>query len=166
MKALKMAACAAAVALGADEAPAQDLIDKGFISGWNLMVDPSFGNGCLIQTVYQDLSVVRLGYDARNDRGYFAVMNKAWGEIEQGRQYNIRFDLDGKTFDGVATGLKQGKVPGAVVFFSDRNFVHAIAQKKVMTVYGQTGQKVMAIDLKGTAKALDYVRSCQQEMGQ
>ncbi len=154
-----------AIAFGAGQAAAQTLIDKGFIAGWNLMVDPAFGNGCLIQTVYEDLSVVRLGYDAQNDRGYFAVMNRAWGQIKQGTQYNIKFDLDGQVFDAVAIGMKQGKVPGAVVFFTDRNFVHAIAQKKVMTVYGQTGQKVMAIDLHGTAKALEYVRSCQAEMG-
>ncbi|MCA0871706.1 hypothetical protein LCL97_12785 [Seohaeicola saemankumensis] len=144
---------------------AQALIDRGFVHGWNLMVDPSFGNGCLIQTVYQDLSVVRLGYDATNNRGYFAVFNKAWGDIEKGRQYAIVFDLDGKRFDATATGLKQDRVPGAVVFFSDRNFVHAIAEKKGMTVYGQTGQTVMKIDLTGTAKALEYARKCQQEMG-
>ena len=30
-----------------------------------------------------------------------------------------------------------------------------------MTVYGQTGQEVMAIDLTGSAKALEYARDCQ-----
>lgn len=146
-------------------AAAQELIDKGFVHGWNLMVDPSFGNGCLIQTVYEDLSVVRLGFDAEAKRGYFTVFNKAWGQIEQGRQYDVRFELDGKSFDAVATGFRAGKVPGAIVFFTDRDFVFAIAQKKTMTVYGQTGQKVMAIDLSGTAKALEYARKCQDEMG-
>lgn len=161
----KLAAAVLAMSLATGPVTAQQLIDKGFIHGWNLMVDPSFGNGCLIQTVYQDLSVVRLGYDAKNNRGYFAVFNKAWGQIEQGKQYNIRFDLDGQSFDGVAIGMKPSKVPGAVVFFTDRNFVHAIAQKQGMIVYGQTGQQVMAIDLTGSAKALDYVRQCQDEMG-
>ncbi|MCV2889667.1 hypothetical protein [Ruegeria aquimaris] len=54
---------------------------------------------------------------------------------------------------------------GATVFFTDREFVHAIAQRKVMTVYGVSGQQVMAIDLKGTAKALEYARTCQKEQG-
>jgi len=146
-------------------ASAQELIDKGFVHGWNVMVDPSFGNGCLIQTIYEDLSVVRLGFDAQNKRGYFVVINKAWGDVKKGQQYNITFDLDGKKFDAVATGIRAGKVPGAVVFFSDREFVHAIAQKKGMTVYGQTGARVMAIDLAGSGKALEYARKCQEKEG-
>lgn len=158
---IKSSLVAVLMAVGAQAAQAQELIDKGFVHGWNLMIDPSFGNGCLIQTVYEDLSLVRLGYDATQNRGYFTVFNKAWGEIKQGEQYPITFDLDGQSFDAVATGFKQGKVPGAIVFFTDRTFVNAIAQRKVMTVYGQTGQEVMAIDLAGTAQALEYARDCQ-----
>ena len=144
---------------------AQALIDKGYVHGWNLMVDPALGNGCLIQTVYQDLSVVRLGYDAQGKRGYFAVFNKAWGQIEKGKTYGIVFDLDGERFDASATGVRLDKVPGAVVSFDDRDFVHAIARRKVMTVYAQDGRQVMAIDLAGSAKALEYARKCQDEMG-
>lgn len=166
MTVFRKLALAAVFATSMTQASAQALIDKGFVEGWNLMVDPSFGNGCLIQTVYQDLSVVRLGFDAINNQGYFAVLNKAWGDIEKGVKYNISFDLDGETFNAVATGLEDAKVPGAIVFFKDREFVHAIAAKKVMTVYGQNGQQVMAIDLHGTAKALDYARTCQKEEGQ
>lgn len=151
--------------LSAPLALAQDLIDKGFVHGWNLMVDPALGNGCLIQTVYQDLSVVRLGYDGLNNRGYFTVFNKNWGDIKQGQSYPVTFDLDGKKFDATAIGANSGKVRGATVFFTDRSFVNSIAQRKVMTVYGTTGQQVMAIDLKGTDKALEYARECQKEQG-
>lgn len=145
----------------ATAALSQDLIDKGFVEGWNIMMDPALGNGCLIQTVYQDLSVVRLGYDALDNRGYFAVYNKAWGDIKQGESYPIRFELDGKSYDATAIGFNERDVPGATVFFTDRNFVAAIAQNKTMTVYNPAGEVVMAIDLKGTAKALDYARECQ-----
>lgn len=155
----------ATLCLGAVSASAQALIDKGFVAGWNVMVDPAMGNGCLIQTVYEDYSVVRIGFDAQNNRGYFAVFNKAWGDIRKGETYDITFDLDGQKFDARATGFVLNKVPGAGVFFDDRDFVHAIAQRKVMTVYGHTGQKVMAIDLKGSAKAIEYARKCQDEMG-
>ncbi|MDA7966337.1 MAG: hypothetical protein MPJ51_16755, partial [Ruegeria sp.] len=56
-------------AFTATAALSQELIDKGFAEGWNIMMDPALGDGCLIQTVYQDLSVVRLGYDALDNRG-------------------------------------------------------------------------------------------------
>ncbi len=147
----------------ATAALSQELIDKGFAEGWNIMMDPALGNGCLIQTIYQDLSVVRLGYDALDNRGYFTVYNKAWGDIEPGKSYPIRFELDGKSFDATAIGFKQDRVPGATVFFTDRSFVSAIAQNRTMTVYNPAGEVVMAIDLKGTAKALDYARDCQNK---
>jgi len=165
MKTFATLATIASLCLGALSATAQGLIDKGFVAGWNVMVDPDMGNGCLIQTIYEDYSVVRLGYDATNNRGYFVVFNKAWGNIKKGETYDITFELDGEKFDAKATGFVLNKVPGAGVFFEDRNFVHAIAQRKVMTVYGQTGQKVMAIDLKGSGKAIEYARICQDKQG-
>ena len=148
-------------AFTATAALSQELVDKGFVEGWNIMMDPALGNGCLIQTVYQDLSVVRIGYDALDDRGYFAVFNKAWGDIKQGESYPIRFDLDGKSHDATAIGFNQRDVPGATVFFTDPAFLTALAQNKTLTVYNPEGQTVMAIDLNGTAKALDYARDCQ-----
>lgn len=165
MKPLFALMLAAFTVLGPITATAQALIDKGFVAGWNVMVDPAFGNGCLIQTVYQDRSVVRIGYDAQGNRGYFVVFNKAWGQIRKGETYDIRFDLDGERFDAKATGFYMDRVPGAGVFFEDREFIHAIASKKGMTVYNAEGQKVMAIDLKGSAKALDYARKCQAAQG-
>ena len=148
-------------AFTATAALSQELIDKGFVEGWNIMMDPALGNGCLIQTVYQDLSVVRIGYDALDNRGYFAVYNKAWGDIEHGESYPIRFELDSKSYGATAIGFNKGRIPGATVFFTDRRFVDVIAQNKTMTVYNSTGEVVMAIDLKGTAKALEYARECQ-----
>ena len=163
MKILNALAISAVLAFGPVAALAQELVDKGFVAGWNILMDPQMGNGCLIQTVYEDLSVVRIGYDAQNNRGYFVVFNKAWKAIEKGGTYDITFDLDGEKFDAQATGFVLNKVPGAGVFFKDPDFVRAIAQRKVMTVYGQTGQEVMAIDLKGSAKAIEYARICQDE---
>ncbi len=165
MKLLSAMFTVLALMVGTTSVFAQSLIDKGFVSGWNVMVDPAFGNGCLIQTIYQDLSVVRIGYDGIGNRGYFVVFNKAWGDIKKDQKYNITFDLDGKKFNSVATGIYLNKIPGGGVFFDDRNFIHAIAQKKVMTVYNAAGERVMAIDLKGSAKALDYARKCQQQQG-
>lgn len=42
-------------------AAAQDLRDFGFTEGWNIMVDPQMGNGCLIQRAVSENSVVRIG---------------------------------------------------------------------------------------------------------
>jgi hypothetical protein len=149
----------------AGAAVAQELVDMGFASGWNIMMDPAMGNGCLIETVYQDLSVVRLGYDGTTQRAYFVVFNKGWGTIETGESYPITFDLDGERFDAVAKGLHLNRVPGAIVFFDDRGFVDAIARRQHMTVYTPEGETVMRIDLSGTADALKHARDCQRNAG-
>ncbi|MBK0326402.1 hypothetical protein I5535_03755 [Rhodobacteraceae bacterium F11138] len=162
MKILTALMTAAILFLPTGAVQAQALIDKGFVSGWNVMVDPEMGNGCLIQTVYQDLSVIRIGYDATTNRGYFVAFNKGWRRVEEGKTYDIRFDLDGESFDAVATGFELDRVPGVGVFFDDREFIHAIARKKGMTIYSPAGEPVMAIDLAGSAKALEYARKCQQ----
>lgn len=166
MKIFKAVLAAAALFISAGgSVSAQDLIDRGYIAGWNIMVDPALGNGCLIQTVFQDYSVVRIGFDAQKDQGYFVVFNEAWGRIKKGQTYDIVFELDGKKFDAVATGFYLGKVPGAGVTFTDRNFVFAIAKSQGMTVYNEAGEQVMAIDLSGSGKAIEAARKCQAEIG-
>lgn len=153
-------AAAALVLLSLGPASAQELKDFGFTDGWNIMIDPQLGNGCLIQRVVSENSVVRIGYDAAGNRGYVTVFDRKWGQIRDGDSYPVTFDLDGETFEATAKGFHLGKVPGAGIFFSDRDFVHAIAKRRVMRISGQNG-KVMDIDLTGSANALRHARECQ-----
>lgn len=157
-----MAALGLAVSAGAASA---QLVDQGFVGGWNIMMDPEMGNGCLIQTVYEDRSVVRIGYDRLNDRGYIVTFNKGWGDIREGETYPITFDLDGERFDAVATGFRLDRVPGAGVFFDDPAFVTALGAREVLRVFNASGAEVMAVSLKGSAKAIDYARQCQARQG-
>ncbi|MEY8838654.1 hypothetical protein AB9K41_06455, partial [Cribrihabitans sp. XS_ASV171] len=144
-----------ALLFAASAAQAQ-LIDKGFVNGWNIMQDPTLGNGCLIQTVYEDSSLVRIGYDGEGKRGYFTVFNKSWGEIEPGREYPVTFALDDRSYDATAIGFNQNGVPGGTVFFTDRSFVDSIAKARTLSIRNPQGRHVMDIDLSGSAKALDY----------
>ncbi len=155
----------AALVLGSGAAMAQDLIDRGMVHGWNVMVDPAYGNGCLIQAPFEENAVVRIGYDVTGNRGYLVIFDPDWGDIKDGETRNVTFDLDGDRFDAVATGLRLNRVPGAGLFFTDRNFIHDIAARKSMVVYDGAGKPVIGFSLKGTAKALEYARKCQDEMG-
>lgn len=143
---------------------AQGLKEWGFASGWHIMVDPALGNGCLIQTAYDNDTFIRIGLDATQKKGYVTVFDPKWGDIEDGASYPVTFDLDGEKFESVAKGFHLNKIPGAGIFFDDRNFIYAIAQKQVMTIYGQSG-KILAIELGGSAVALEGARKCQAEQG-
>ena len=136
----------------------------GEAGGWDVMVDPTLGDGCLIQAAYQDGSVVRIGFDRVEGAGYITAFNDAWGDIEEGATYPILFDLDGQEYDGEAQGIYLNGVPGADIYFTNPDFLWDIAAKYTMTLYNEYGE-VMAIDLGGTMSGLEAAIACQEEMG-
>lgn len=145
-------------------AQGQELQYWGEAGGWDVMVDPSLGDGCLIQAAYNDGSVVRIGFDRTQGNGYVTAFNEAWEGIEEGVTYPIAFDLDGQEYDGEATGMYLEDVPGADIAFSNPDFLFDLAQKYTMTLYNEHGE-VMAIDLEGSYLGLEATIACQEEMG-
>jgi hypothetical protein len=143
---------------------AQSLEPWGHVEGWDVMIDPSLGNGCLIQAEYQDGSVVRIGFDRNQGMGYVTAFNEAWGDIVEGEIYPVLFDLDGQEYNGEARGIYLNGVPGADIMFSNPDFLFDIAKKYTMTLYNENGE-VMAIDLGGTYVGLEAAIQCQDEMG-
>jgi len=162
MKQVTLAVVALIAAAGS--LPAQELEQWGTAGGWDVLIDPSLGDGCLIQAAYQDGSLVRIGFDRTEGSGYITAFNDAWGEIEEGAEYEISFDLDGQQYDGVATGIYLAGVPGADIYFDNADFLFDIAQKYTLTLYHDGGE-VMAIDLGGTYVGLEAVLECQDDMG-
>ncbi|TDK42347.1 hypothetical protein E1832_19625 [Antarcticimicrobium luteum] len=162
MKYVTLAAAALIAAAGALQA--QQLEQWGTAGGWDVMIDPSLGDGCLIQAAYNDGSLVRIGFDRNEGSGYITAFNEAWGDIEEGATYDISFDLDGQQYDGVAKGIYLNDVPGADIYFDNPDFLFDIAEKYTLTLYHDGGE-VMAIDLGGTYVGLEAVIACQDEMG-
>ncbi|SHI40177.1 hypothetical protein SAMN05444000_10150 [Shimia gijangensis] len=128
------------------------------------MIDPSLGDGCLIQAAYSDGSVIRIGFDRNRGEGYVTAFNEAWGDIEQGQTHGILFDLDGQEYDAMATGLYLNDVPGADIYFDNPDFLFDIAAKYTMNIYNENGY-VTAIDLGGTMIGLEAAIERQEEMG-
>jgi hypothetical protein len=160
-KALLAATLAAATATAA---LAQTLEPWGQAGGWDILVDPSLGNGCLIQAEFQDGSVVRIGFDRNQGNGYLTAFNGNWGAIEAGAEYDISYDLDGQEYTGTATGIYLNGVPGADLYFDNVDLLVDIAAKYTMTLYHEDAE-VMAIDLAGSSAALHEAIACQDEMG-
>lgn len=148
----------------AGTAGAQNLEPWGASDYWDVLIDPTLGNGCLIQGAFEDGSVVRIGLDATNGTGYVTAFNEAWGDIEEGKLYPISFDLDGETFEGEARGMYLEGVPGADIVFDSVDFFMSIAERQTMTMY-HDGAEVMSIDLTGTMAGLAAVLECQDEQG-
>lgn len=145
-------------------AAAQDLVHFGDVAGWEILVDPTLGNGCLIQSEFEDGSTVRIGLDASNGTGYLTAFNESWGDIEAEKSYPITFDLDGVIYEGEAKGIWLDEVPGADVVFVNEDFMFDLATKNTLTLF-HAGDEVMAIDLSGTDAGLEQVLVCQDKQG-
>lgn len=160
----KTAALCLAALCAAGTAGAQSLEPWGASDYWDVMIDPTLGNGCLIQGAFEDGSVVRIGLDRRTNTGYVTAFNDAWGDIAEGTVYPISFSLDGESFEGEARGMYLEGMPGADVVFDNVDFFMSIAQRQTMTMY-HDGAEVMSIDLTGTMAGLEAVLACQDEQG-
>ena len=154
-----------AVAVSAGSGGAQDLIEWGSSDYWAVLIDPTLGNGCLIQSEFDDGSVVRIGLDRTTGYGYVTAFNEAWGSIEEGALYPVAFTLDGEEFSGEAKGLYLDGLPGADIEFDSVDFFMSIAQRRTMTMFNVDGEEVLSIDLTGTMAGLEAVLECQDEQG-
>jgi len=154
-----------AVLASAGAVAAQDLIEWGSSDYWSVLIDPSLGNGCLIQSEFEDGSTVRIGLDRITGFGYVTAFNDAWGNIQEGTMYPVDFTLDEEEFNGEAKGLYLDGVPGADIEFDSVDFFMSIAQRQTMTLYDADGEDVLSIDLTGTMAGLNAVLECQDEQG-
>jgi len=155
-------AAGVALALTAGAGSAQDLVKWGSSDFWSVLIDPTLGNGCLIQSEFEDGSTVRISLDRTKGMGYLTVFNAAWGDIEDGATYPISFTLDDETFEGEARGLYLNDVPGADVEFDNEEFFMSLAQRQTMTMFSG-GEEVLSIDMTGTGPGLEAVLQCQEE---
>lgn len=153
-----------AAALAAPAVQAQDLEPWGQTDLWDIMVDPTLGNGCLIQAEFDNNVVVRFGFDRTADAGYVLPFSSDWQGIEDGTVYPVSFDLDGEQYEGEGVGLFLGDLPGAIIHFDNPDFLFDIAARQTMTLFNEQGE-VMSIDLSGTAEALEGMLACQEEIG-
>lgn len=146
-------------------AAAQDLVKWDEAGGWDVLIDPTVGNGCLISSEFEDGSTVRIGIDAEKDEGYVMAFNDAWGEIVEGQIYPVTFDLDGEEYEGEAKGTWLNGTPGVDIAFDSEDFIMDLAQRNTMTL-SHDGDEVMAIDLSGSFEGLEEAIACQEAQNQ
>lgn len=156
--AIVLAACVATPAI------AEELVSVGQVGVWEILVDPTVGNGCLINAVFEDGSDVRIGFDREAGTGYLLAMNEAWQGIEEGATYPVQMDVDGQVYNGEATGIYIDGMPGADIPFDSIDFLMDIAARNTLTLSNAEGP-VMSIDLTDSDNALAEAIACQEQMG-
>lgn len=159
-----VAALAASCVLGTPVL-AQDLVSYSSVGVWEILVDPTIGNGCLINAVFEDGSDVRIGFDPSGGSGYLLAMNEAWGGIVEGQSYPIAMDVDGQVYNGEGVGIYINDMPGVDIVFDNVDFLMDVAAKQTLTLANEDGP-VMTIDLTDTSAALAEAIACQEAQSQ
>lgn len=139
---------------------AQDLVTYDTVGVWDILVDPTIGNGCLINAQFEDGSDVRIGFDMEAGNGYLLAMNDAWGDIVADQTYPIKMDVDGSIYDGEGIGIYIDDMPGVDIVFDNVDFLMDVAARQTLTLSNDSGP-VMSIDLTDTAIALEAAIACQ-----
>lgn len=147
--------------IAASTALAQPFNPYGEESGWNILVNEAFDNGCLIEKVMDDGLQVQIGVDPRDERGYVAIYVQAEKGVEDGMSVPVMFDLDGDKFSGDATGGVIDGYQGGYVYFNNPKFALDLAQKQTLTVTPE-GRDATVVDLTGSKKAMQAMIACQQ----
>lgn len=153
-----------AMGIGFGAAQAQDLVSVGEVGPWGIYVDPTVGNGCLINAVFEDGSDVRIGFDMDAGTGYMIAANAGWEGIEEGTEYDVGLDLDGEVYNGKGTGIILDDLPGVDIPFDTIDFLKDVASKNTLTLSGPDGP-VMSIDLADSDTALQQAIDCQENQG-
>lgn len=135
----------------------------GEAGGWDILIDPTTGNGCLMEKTFEDETLVQIGTVPSRQGGFLGVYNPAWGDIEDGTEGVVRIDFGDALFEGAVQGKILNGVPGGYAFFDNPNFVDEFAKRNSLTVTGKKSGHSAEISLKGTTKALAAVRSCQTQ---
>lgn len=157
-------AASAALIAATGAVKAQDLVTYDTVGVWDVLVDPTIGNGCLINAVFEDGSDVRIGFSPDTGNGYLLAMNSGWDGVEDDVIYPISMDVDGSVYEGEGKGIHIDGMPGVDIEFDSADFLLDVATKQTLTLSNESGP-VMSIDLTDTLMALDAAIACQEQQG-
>lgn len=152
----------AMLVIAATSATAQEKPLWKTIGKWDVLIDPSNGNGCFAQRQFEDGTTVQMGAVPSKSGGFFAAYNTEWVDIEIGEAGLLKFDFGDALFGGDVVGQMNGDIPGGYAFFDNPNFVTEFTKRVKVSVTGPEG-KTVEVDLTGTSNAINGVKKCQDE---
>lgn len=147
----------------ASKASAQELAYWDTVNGWDILVDPTLGDGCLIQAEFDDGTYVRIGLDMSDENGYVTLVNDEFDGVVAGDVYELGFLLDDEAYVGDARGIELGGVKGVDIVFDSMDFLFGLAESNVFTAIDPDGEEI-SFSLEGTYGAMEEMIACQEEM--
>lgn len=159
-------AAAAVAVVSASTAQAQVFTKYGSESGWDIMINPEMGPGCFVlQTTPEGLQIqMGINRTKAEPEGYVALYTQRPADVQKNERITVTFDVDGDKFSGEFKGQQEGGFRGAYVRVNNPNFVYDLAKKYKLTITASDGRPPVVIDLKGTFRAFEALRACQDSV--
>ncbi|WOS64346.1 hypothetical protein [Sinorhizobium fredii] len=143
---------------------AQETIPWRNIDGWNILMDQTLGNACFVTTVYDEGTILRLGFDfSREPKSiYLALGNKNWKALEPGKDYPLQIQFDrNPVWNATARAIDFSGINFLMVSTTDTNFANEFSRKLAMRATFN-GRQVAGLRLKGSARAVEEMLRCQK----
>ena len=152
----------------ATSAWAQESIPWKEIGGWDVLMDPSMGNACFITTVYDEGTILRLGFDFSQEQRsiYLALGNKNWKSLEAGKEYPLQIQFDrNPMWDATATAIDFNGTNFLAVSTTETDFASEFSRKLGMRATFN-GREVAALRLNGSSRAVTEMLNCQEKVNE
>ncbi|MDX0831738.1 hypothetical protein GOD82_17635 [Sinorhizobium medicae] len=136
------------------------------VNGWSVLIDPSTGNDCFISTMYEDGTILRLGFNFFQSQSqiYLALGNSDWKSLEVGKDYPVQIQFDrNPVWNATVQGIDFGGINFLSVSTTDTNFAEEFSRKLGMRATFN-GREVAAFGLKGSARAVTEMINCQESV--
>ena len=163
MKQLIAGALAALLLCGAAMAAEETTVwGSGEVNGWYTAIDNTIGGGCFIYTTFEGNAVARIGFDPGSKGFYLLVGDTDWASMEDGAEYDVALQMGSRPeWTAIAVGARLSDIPALLVVFDDANFIAEFAAQRYVALRLK-GQEIANLSLKGSARAIDAMISCQE----
>lgn len=152
--------CALLVAIS--PATAEEMSEWSTSGNWTILIDPTAGNGCLMQTVLEDGEQLRIGLVPERKGGFISVASSDWPEFETDTSGTVKLFFEDAKFGGEATYLSIDGQNIGYAFFDNPSFALDVARKQKVRILFSNGYEV-SLQLAGSARAADAVNQCQEQ---
>lgn len=139
-----------------------DTTNWGTSGDWSIEIDEVAASACLMQRTLDSGHVVELGYLPERKGGFLAVYHPDWTDVTEGQEAFWEFRFDDSRFGGQAVAVFRGDLAGGAAYFDNPEFVDDMAKRNNVTLVPPNADPI-EISLKGTLKAVEQVKACQQE---
>lgn len=134
------------------------------VAGWQVYMDPSMGNACYVTTLYEEGTVLRLGFNFTSPQAmiYLGLGNPKWASLEAGKDYPVEIQFDrNPVWSATATASQIGGVNFINVSTTDTNFAEEFRRKHGLKATFE-GKQIAALRLGGSSAAISEMLSCQE----